>query len=195
MLECQILGKMLRMYKDINSELICIGGIPAVGKTTLGNLLSESYIKKGYKVKIVCPDKTRLALLGKPEGVITNDDLSMETTLDTIKMMASNTDKFLKEGNIVIVPSAFILERMRTQFEEIASNNNSEFKGFWLDAPYDIIKCRAENRISNNSNNHASAVVPSKELCIEGNMGWKKIDASINPEEMFDNVLKLLENK
>jgi len=170
------------------AKLICIGGIPGVGKSTAGSLLEEKYSKQGVDTVVVCPDKTRLEVLGKSGGVITNDDLSREVTLATIDKMASNTLIYLKEGKTVIVPSAFILESMRERFESMAKENKAIFKGIWLEAEYDIIKDRAEKRFKDTFNRHASAVVPDKNVKPEGYMKWYKIDASGTPKDICEKI-------
>ena len=181
---------------DMKQKLICIGGIPGIGKTTIGYEILKNY--SGNKPVLICPDEIRLEIIGKAKNeLITNDDISMEVTLKVIDKMYKKTKESLKLGLDVIVPSAFILEKMRVGFEKIAKDYEADFHGLWLEAPYDVIKERAISRAKkyktpNNKeeSNSVSAVIPDKKTVIDGEMKWQVIDANQSIDIVVSDISK-----
>jgi predicted kinase len=172
--------------------LICIGGLPAAGKTSAGQQLAGHFPGS----RLICPDDIRRQILGKESGVpITEEDLSPEITARVIKKMHEETQQHLAAGNMAIVASAFLWQSARVQFENLARTENCAFYGFWLEAPMDVLRTRAAQRAacvkSRSISGIASIVDPDK--AIDGVIDWQKIDASPPQHLVVKAILSVLD--
>lgn len=185
--------------EDANpAVLICIGGMSAAGKTTLGLGLLENYGEE-YAV-LIDPDATRNEVLNRPVGTPVHDeDLAPEITAKTIIRMLEKADEALGKEMIVIVPSAFVLPYMRENFEKRAEEKGVRFFGFWLDCPKDLREERKLERREMRENgivdlrtvSQVTHAGTTKELD-PGVVTWNVIDASGSKEQVLDTVLKQL---
>lgn len=182
----------------MRKTLICIGGFPASGKTTLGQQLQKDLAK----VQIIDPDHAWLTILGKdPQKDLLKDaDIDVSKAADVIAYMLSETKKALKsDAQHILVPSAFILGSMRQQYEELANEFDLDFKAVWLDADVITRKKRADKRAvtkttGNKRGFNASAVSGDKvtEAKIDGALTWSRIDASGNFAATYKAVYRAL---
>ena len=173
--------------------LVCIGGLPGVGKTTVGLQLLEYF--GNNQAQLIDPDIFRAEVLGRlPQEGIREEDMAPAITSRTIERMAEAADAGLRERKTVIVPSAFVLENMRNRFETLAEKRQSAFFGFWLDAPDDCLQARLAQRDEQRKKGlrnvtTVSAVTKLNRGLIEETILWPTIDASPPPEQI---VLKLM---
>lgn len=175
----------------IAKKLICIGGIPGVGKSTIGEMLHAHF--ENENIALICPDETRIEVLGKPKDyAVKKEDMSLSITQKTIALMVDKTKTLLNEKT-VIVPSAFVYQNMRTTFETIANDMSIPFHGFWLDAPYQTIKSRAEERIKKDKT--ISAVIPDETFVPEGKITWHIINADRPAQDILSSVVDVLKSK
>ncbi len=175
--------------------LICIGGVPASGKTTAGIALRLLY-GEDFSL-LIDPEVTRNEVLGRPEfSPIRKVDLTPESTAKTIARMIRKTGDGLQQGKIVIVPSAFILEKMRDRFEGLASVRGVPFHGFWLECRSDaLLKARSDLRIKRHRQgvrdlSTVSQVVYQAPCPRPENIRWTEIDAAKPPEMVLEAILK-----
>jgi predicted kinase len=171
-------------------RLICIGGLPGTGKTTLGLGLQA---RLGADTVLVCPDRTMLRLLGKPEsGVIESRDITPDLVKAAIADMRTRTRTALATGQDVIVPSAFVGQAMRADFKAIATDTGADFRPFWLHAPIAVLHERARIRAFNKAAGNASAVGPDKikTSLIEGKVDWPHINATQSPSVLLQKILE-----
>jgi predicted kinase len=175
--------------------LVCIGGFPGSGKTTAGLRLLEWL---GESTRIVEPDLTRAEVLGRREdSSIGNADLTPEITAKTIERMAEKTAEGLTEGQVVVVPSAFILPAMRAQFQKMAENSQAPFYGFWLDCPADVRKQRMDERLNRRESGTVditttSTVTHAHQNVDPGKIDWEIIDGSQSREHVFEAIARRL---
>jgi predicted kinase len=148
----------------------------------------------------VCPDRTMLRLLGKPEGsAIESGDITPALHAAAVADMKGRTRQALEAGHSVVVPSAFVGQAMRQAFEAIAAGTGAGFRPFWLDAPVPVLHDRAIRRQNAAKDPkaafNASAVGTDKirpEL-VEGTVTWPRIDAGQSPAEVLNAILEKLQ--
>jgi predicted kinase len=176
--------------------LVCIGGLPGTGKTTAGLALLGHMAPDTV---FVCPDRTMLRLLGKPEGsAIESSDITPALHAAAVADMKDRTRQALTSGHCVVVPSAFVGEAMRQAFEAIAAETGADFRPFWLEAPIPVLHNRAIRRQDAakdpKSAFNASAVGTDK-ICpdlVEGTVTWPRIDAGQSPADVLNAILEKL---
>jgi predicted kinase len=158
----------------MSSKLICIGGLPGVGKTEVARKLTQMF----QNSVMLDPDKIRLEILGKNPEIdrLHDKDITQESTIQTIAQMKYKTIEALKQGQTVIIGSAFVSESMRIEYEAVAHECNAVFKAVWLNVSEDIRHARAQKRLM--ETNNPSAVSAATDLEIEGALIWPVVDAS-----------------
>ena len=181
------------MMNQKKPMLVCIGGLPATGKSTLARGL-QPYL--GSDAILIDPDRTMLRLLGKPEGsVLRSEDLNPALIKSAIAAMKTETREALANRHPVIVASAFVGAQMRAEFETIAEETNADLRTFWLEAPVPVLHERARQRERDSRDvkaafNNASAVGVDhiKLSLIEGDVSWPIIDANQSPAKMLQDL-------
>lgn len=188
----------LRCDRSVGQRLICIGGLPGSGKTTLGRALARR-LSGGYTV--LDPDAVRLELLGRAEtDVVTDDDMTPAVTRDVINLMALKARTHLQNGGSLIVASAFVASEMRQTFEALAKELDVAFTGLWLDAPVDALQRRLLARDAMRASGIRDATTISAvsgrhvaNLRIDGSVTWPRIDGVRQASVVLADVLTRLQ--
>lgn len=176
--------------------LICIGGPPGVGKTTVGLILKDRLPGS----VLIDPDAIRLEILGRPPGsAVTEADLAPAITRQVIERMKTGTEAALLQGRTVIVPSAFVLESMRLDFEALAARLQCPFRAFWLEAPSAVITQRQQQRALAKDFNNASQVVSQNPAYTQRqgplSAGWQTILAGGAADAIAQVILERLNDR
>jgi len=189
--------------KNINipKSLICIGGLPGVGKTTIGLKLQQNIPNSIH----ICPDRIWLKHIGKDpdHDVLTDADITPSHIKNVIEEIKNETHENLLKNRTTIVPSAFMLESMRTEYEDLAKHHTIPFHAFWLKADIETRLQRAQKRIRDHQklqneksqkNQNASAISNDKikNAKINGPINWPIIDAHKTPDEIYKTIWKLI---
>jgi len=181
-------------------HLICIGGLPSSGKTTLAHSLPQ------VGACIIDPHRAWLTILGKdPDNDLLHDeDLDREKAPQVIKLMLNQTQSALAQSKTVIVPSAFIIEEMRQQFETLSGKYNANFTGLWLDASLETRRKRSNQRLQTHKSNenknlprdfNASAIAAGQlDQEQEGTLKWQIINAEQNQEDIIRIACSIIQN-
>ncbi len=127
-----------------SGKLICIGGLPASGKTRTATLIADRLSPDAI---IIDPDALWCGLL-EPAGnrPLQSSDISSEMSIFVAEMARERCAMALGEGRTVIVPTAFMLDVQRTSFETLAREQNAEFHPFWLITEVETTMQRAAER-------------------------------------------------
>lgn len=180
------------------AALVCIGGPPGAGKTTVGHIV-QKHLPGSV---LVDPDVIRLEILGRPPGsAVTEADLAPAVTQHVIARMKAQTEAALHAGNTVIVPSAFILQAMRDDFEAIASRLPCPLHAFWLQAADATLAQRQQQRAKTTSEtfNNASKVVSNDPALtrLQGTLSprWQTLPAEETPEKIAQKILDKIKGR
>jgi predicted kinase len=157
-------------------DLICIGGLPGVGKTSVAKALQEVRPNS----VLLDPDVIRLEILGKNPNsdFLTEKDITSETTSETIKVMKQKAEQYLKQGVTVIIGSAFLLSAMRIEYEQIASNGKIKFRPVWLEADIEARVERGQKRLNGSGGVSAVSEEWIRQIQVDGDIAWPVVDAS-----------------
>ena len=179
-------------------HLICIGGLPGSGKTTLGLALAR---RLNSGPTMLDPDAVRLELLGRAEtDVVTDDDMTPTATRAVIDLMVAKARTRLQSGQSLIVASAFVAEEMRQRFEALAQELSATFSGLWLDVSVDVLGGRLAARNAKrargvNDLTTISAVSGRhiENLTVTGAVTWRRINGDRPASVVLAHVCALLQ--
>ncbi len=172
-------------------RLICIGGLPGVGKTRVAQYLAGVIIGS----VMLDPDKIRLEILGRePESdTLVDADITEDTTAQVIELMYIQAQSLLEERKTVIIGSAFNLEFMRVQYEDLAKHSQAEFMPIWLESSALLRIERAQRRLDEGGNPSAVSQERVKNAVIYGQVDWPIIDASGDISSVNKAVLEKIQ--
>ena len=172
--------------------LVCIGGLPGVGKTTFGLGLLDM-IREG--AILVDPDICRLTLLTDGSDTIADHHLTPSLTFRTFDLMAANVADGLTRACLVVVPSTFAHGDQRDRFEIIAPACGATFHGLWLEAPLETHRRRLLDRAARRARGErdlttVSAVIGASldPTIVTGTIRWTSIDADRSAAEVLRDV-------
>ena len=186
---------MEEALNNSSGQLICIGGLPGTGKTTLAIRLIAA-----IGGLIIDPDLTRLEILGRPaNSTITDDDLTPEITRQTIALMRQRARSALASGQTVVIASSSVQAEARDGYKTLAAEMGRPFHAFWLTAPQHVLAARllkrqAERRKGTKGLAMISAVSLAQidPKVVTGVIRWPAIDAVQTTETVLKQILSLL---
>ncbi len=180
----------------MTKKLICIGGLPGVGKTEVANRLSQNILNN----LVICPDELRLEMLGKnpKQDVLTDADITDETTRKVIAVMLDRAELALQNDKVVIIGSAFVSQSMRQDYEAMAKKLSAPFHGVWLELD-DMSRIQRTEKRKNDyldtktkglkrGKNPSIVTCVNAALEVEGDIRWPIIDASPSAESVLQAV-------
>lgn len=188
---------MTDVSHPLGQHLICIGGLPGSGKTTLGVGLA---CWLGGRYTVLDPDAVRLELLGRAATeAVTDGDMTPSLTNAVVDLMVSKAQLGLQHGESLIVASAFLALAMRRRFEELAPESSATFHGFWLDVSLDVLRTRLLTREALRASGvHDSTTVSAvshrhvEKLCVDGAVTWHRIDGARQAPNVLAEVSTLI---
>ena len=184
--------------KQYQPLMVCIGGWPGSGKTTIAGHLqhhlehsvhldSDAMRKKMFQIAIT----QKL-----PETAY-----SAENTKRLIAYAGQEVSKILKEGKDVIVSATFFDEDSRAYQQNIAEKANASFAGFMLEAPYEILQQRIRSRmLDSHAHNPSDADLKVLERIFTGDFGlyqapWLTINADRHVADIVEEIKQRLAHK
>jgi aminoglycoside phosphotransferase family enzyme/predicted kinase len=126
--------------------MVCVGGVPGSGKSTIADALSEA---------LSCPavdaDRTRKHLLGVTETTRMDDPVwtgaySAEATERTYRETLRRAAVVLETGRSVIVDASFRAAATRRSARDVAQAAGATFRFVECRAPHDVCKDRVARR-------------------------------------------------
>ncbi|NVK18921.1 MAG: AAA family ATPase [Methylocystaceae bacterium] len=169
--------------------LIAIAGLSGSGKSTLAQNLAPN-LGRLPGAYIARTDMIRKRLMGvAPEERLPQKAYDPEITQKTYSQLYSEMEIALKAGQSVIVDGVFSRSGERRHIENLARKHGVPFKGFWLNAPLELLKDRVRQR-ENDISDATEEIVEMQSQYDPGQIDWMQIDASQTIEIIYETALK-----
>lgn len=183
------LDEALSYLEDHPVMLIGIAGLSGCGKSTLAQNLAP-HLGRLPGAYIARTDMIRKRLMKvAPEDRLPQEAYGSDMTKRTYAQLYSEMEAALKAGQCVIIDGVFAREGERRHIENLAKKLKVPFKGFWLDAPLDLLKDRVKKR-TNDVSDATPDIVDMQSTYDPGQIDWIKIDAAQDIENIYENALR-----
>jgi len=179
--------------QDSAPRMIAIGGLSGTGKSSVANAIAGDL---GCPVGAVLlrSDSERKVLAGVNETErLPDTHYTQENSRKVYQHLFNKARMALESGATVILDAVFHDVEVRVQAQEIARKANVPFHGLWLEAPFDILKERINQRQADASDADAW-VLKNQMLKATGFLKWVHVDASGSLTQTIKNVTDELES-
>ncbi|MGV4796668.1 AAA family ATPase [Rhizobium sp. F40D2] len=176
------------LLQPVAPRLVAIGGLSGSGKTTLAEALAP-LMGAGPGARIIESDRVRKAMHAvPPETKLPPAAYRPEISAKVYRQLAWRARFILNGGGCVVVDAVFDKPRNRQMIEEAADIGSDRFQGIWLEADPAVLRKRVFSRPHGVSD--ATVDVLEEQLAHDmGEMNWKVLDASKQPEALAHEVL------
>jgi aminoglycoside phosphotransferase family enzyme/predicted kinase len=181
------------LLRPATPRLIAIGGFSGTGKSTLARRLAPGLCASPGAVTI-SSDPIRKRLHGvAPEEKLPESAYGRDADAKVFDEMFREAQTALASGFPAILDMTFRDGELRKRAEAVAERAGVPFAGFWLEADRATLAARVEARTGDPSD--ATTGVLDRQLASgAGEIGWRRIDASVSIEESHDRVAAAVAN-
>ncbi|MBS7812164.1 bifunctional aminoglycoside phosphotransferase/ATP-binding protein [Roseococcus pinisoli] len=155
--------------------LVAIGGLPGTGKTTIGRLVAPELGPSPGAVQLRSDEirKRRHGVL--PEMRLPKEAYGSETSKGVFDELRELARVALNAGCPVVADGAYLDPAERDAIAALSTN----FFGFWLEAPLDILRDRVASRQGDASDAdvHVLDVLAARDI---GRIEWKRVNAAVD---------------
>jgi hypothetical protein len=158
-------------------ELIAVGGRSGSGKTTRSRALAPE-LGTAPGAVILRSDEIRKRLRGAGAlEPLPPDSYAPEVGEQVYDEMLREAELCLEAGRAVVLDAAFLEPDRREAAEALAADLNVPFRGFWLEAPADVVRQRVAQR-EGDASDADLAVVEAQARRDVGQVDWTFLSAS-----------------
>jgi aminoglycoside phosphotransferase family enzyme/predicted kinase len=183
----------VRLLKPLPARLIAIGGFSGSGKSTLALAIAPS-IGAVPGALVLRSDEIRKELGGVAlTERLGPDGYAPEMSERVYSAIAARANLIIRSGHSVIVDAVYGRENHRNAIERVATDAGVNFAGFWLDAPAETLVDRVQSRRADVSDADAR-VISEQRARDAGTIRWARVDASLGPDAVRQDVEHLLES-
>jgi aminoglycoside phosphotransferase family enzyme/predicted kinase len=131
-------------------QLVAVGGLSGSGKSSVAAAAAHQ-LGPPPGARVLSSDRIRKRLYGVPaETRLPEDAYQSHVSERVYAEQASTAAVFLKSGHAVIADAVFDRAEDRRRIEASASET-APFKGFWLEAPFELLVERVNRRVGDPS--------------------------------------------
>ena len=172
--------------------LVAIGGRSGTGKSTLAAALAPR-IGAVPGATVLRSDVIRKRLLVRqPTERLDADAYGPEMGARVYTEMAGRAGALLRAGRAVICDAVYGGEHERRSVERAAAEAGAPFRGFWLEAPEDVLEERVAARAGDASDADVT-VVRAQRARVRGDaVVWPRVRADRPPADLAGDVLSRL---
>ena len=190
----QLAREYLAMARDLlhppSPSLIAIGGLSGSGKSTLAQALAPS-IGPVPGAVVFRSDEIRKRLCGvSPLQPLGPEGYTPEISARVYQAIVESASLAVRSGHSAIVDAVHARPADREAIERAAARASVTFLGLWLDAAESTLVERARERRFNPSDAD-EAVVRMQHAHDTGPIDWHRIDASLPPDCVLQDVQRL----
>ena len=157
--------------------VLAVGGLPGTGKSTLARGLAPD-LGRPPGALIVRSDEIRKRLMGvAPEDRLPPSAYTPDVSRSVFTTLAETVQIAAKAGQAVVADATFMNVSHRTMVEQAAHQVGVPFRGFWLQAPLDLLEQRVADR-TGDASDATVAVLHAAAPNDPGPLDWTPIDAS-----------------
>lgn len=167
--------RALEFLKPAPPRLVAVGGLSGTGKSVLSRALA-AYVGRAPGAVVLRSDVIRRELAGAPPtgGRLGQDHYTPEASAAVYAEMRARARICLDAGQAVIADAVHARPDERAVLEDLAGEAGVPFKGFWLEAPVEVLARRLDARRDDASD--ADTGVLRQQLTYDlGEIGWTKL--------------------
>jgi predicted kinase len=180
-----------RLVVPAPPRMLAIGGFSGSGKSTLAAHLAPLLGSPPGAV-VLRSDVLRKALFHHaPDERLGPEGYQPDVTREVYRALVTRARDVLAAGGTVVLDATFLTPEWRQDVASAASSAGVPFTGLWLDAPPEQMAERLRRRTHDVSD--ATVAVLEGQLSREaGEIGWRRVDATIAPTRLAETVLASL---
>ncbi len=183
----------VRFLVPVPPQLIAIGGLSGTGKTTLAAAIAPALGRAPGAVHLRSDieRKHRFAVaetVRLPADAYQPDISAM--VYDTLNDLA---EKALRAGQAVIVDATYLRLGERDAIAAVAARAGVPFLGLWLEAPFEMLVRRVQERRPDASDATASVVASQAKQAV-GILTWHRMDSSQTLDALRTAALDLIQH-
>ena len=167
--------RALEFLKPAEPRLIAIGGLSGTGKSVLSRALG-GYVGRAPGAVVLRSDVIRRELAGAPPTgcKLGQEHYTPEVSAAVYAEMRARARICLDAGQAVIADAVHARPDERAALQDLAGAAGVPFKGFWLEAPVEVLTRRLDARRDDASD--ADAKVLHQQLQYDlGEIGWTRL--------------------
>jgi len=167
----------LGYLEPASPSLVAVGGLSGSGKSSVAARLAPG-IGLAPGAAVLRSDVLRKRRFGKhPEEKLPPEAYERAVTAAVYGDIADRAERVLAAGHSVVADAMFAAEAERERIAGVAEAAGVPFRGFWLDAPAEVLKERVGARSGDASD--ADAAVVERQLDYDlGSITWHRLDAA-----------------
>lgn len=170
--------------------LIAVGGRSGTGKSTIARALAPTVGRAPGAIHLRS-DIERKRQFHVPETEqLPASAYKPEVSLRIYEALDKQARCALQAGQSVIVDATFLNGFERNAVAQIAKQAGADFRGFWLEAPTELLMNRLVTRVNDASD--ATPEIARRQPVKETPPGWTRLDAAKPPVELRDSALECL---
>ncbi len=167
------------LLKSRDPILIAVGGLSGSGKSSVAAAVAHR-LGPPPGARVLSTDRIRKRLYGVPaETRLPPEAYQPDVSKRVYAEQAQAAATYLKNGHAVIADAVFDRAEDRQQIQ--AAPNAVPFKGFWLEAPLEVLMERVNRRVGDPSD--ATASVLQRQADRATNTEWQRLRSHANVSE------------
>jgi aminoglycoside phosphotransferase family enzyme/predicted kinase len=179
-----LLACALDLLRPRRPLLVGVGGFSGSGKTRLARALAPE-LGPPPGAALFRSDELRKRQMGvEPEQPLGPEGYAADVGRRTYAEMRRLARASLEAGHAAICDAAHNWEWGRKATGRVAGLADVPFRGFWLEAPEDVLAARAEAR-TGDASDATARIVRRQVKAGAGEIAWTKLDASGPPEAVL----------
>jgi aminoglycoside phosphotransferase family enzyme/predicted kinase len=181
----------LKLLRPGKPRLIAIGGLSGTGKSTLAYGLAPC-LGAVPGARVLRSDVLRKRLMGMaPESPLPDEAYGEAVTRSVYGRLGEEAHQLLLAGGSVILDAVFLRPGERAAAEALARDLQVDFRGFWLEAPPEILAARIEGRRGDASD--ATVEILRRQLALPtGPIAWRRVDVGGAPAAALAAVTEMI---
>lgn len=181
-----------RLIRPKPAVLAAVGGLSGSGKSTVATLLAPM-VGAGAGARILSSDRLRKALHDVPAGTrLPAEAYTREVSARVYRELGERARTLTAAGVAVIADAVFADPAERARIEAAARAAGVAFRGFWMEAPPQILRARVGARKGGPSD--ATLSVLERQLaCDLGEITWERLDAGRSAQDVASSIRSALE--
>lgn len=171
--------------------VVALGGLSGTGKSTVAAAVAP-LIGAGAGARILSSDRLRKAHYGvPPETRLPPEAYQPDISAQVYGELTLRAGALAGAGGSVVADAVFARETERDNIRAAARTAQTDFRGFWLDAPAALLRKRVAERAGGPSD--ATVAVLEQQLRYEkGTMDWTRLDAAQPPPALAAMICSAL---
>lgn len=173
---------------------IAIGGASGTGKSTAAVLVAPS-LGAATGALIIRSDVIRKRQHGSaPEEKLPPSAYTSRKSKRVFAALAEEAGQILDAGQSVVIDAVFGSSSNTAPLEAALKDRGLSLRGFWLDAPPEVLRARVRDR-RDDASDADEAVLERQIPNLERPAGWQVIDASGSPGESARRLIQSLQRR